>query len=73
MKLSYPRFTNYLLERGKNSPVLLVACVDNVPIGYISSSSIQTTSNVWIKDLVVLSGGADRGGDISDQSHDGMG
>ncbi len=53
MKLSYPRSTINLLERWKQLSVLLIACVDNVPIGYISSSSYQTTSNVWIKDLVV--------------------
>lgn len=53
MKLSYPRSINNLLEHWKELSVVLVACVDNVPIGYISSSSIQTTSNVWIKDLVV--------------------
>lgn len=53
MKVSYPRSSESLFDRWKNLSVILVACVDAVPIGYISSSSIQTTSNVWIKDVVV--------------------
>lgn len=53
MKLSYPRSSIDLQERWKELSVVLVSCVDNAPVGYISSSSIQTTSNVWIKDLVV--------------------
>lgn len=53
MKLSYPHSAQSLFDRWKDLSIILVGCVDNVPVGYISSSSIQTTSNVWIKDLVV--------------------
>lgn len=53
MKLSYPRSAQSLFDRWKDLSIILVGCVDNVPVGYISSSSIQTTSNVWIKDVVV--------------------
>lgn len=53
MKLKYPRSTTDLMERWKDLSTILVGCVDNVPIGYISSSCLQTTSNVWIKDIVV--------------------
>jgi ribosomal protein S18 acetylase RimI-like enzyme len=53
MKLTYPRSSLSLFERWTDLSIILVGCVDNVPVGYISSSSIQATSNVWIKDLVV--------------------
>ncbi|NMC30190.1 MAG: GNAT family N-acetyltransferase [Pelolinea sp.] len=53
MKLPYPRSSQSLFERWKELSVILVGCVDNVPVGYVSCSSIQTTSNVWIKDVVV--------------------
>ncbi|MGV8027023.1 MAG: GNAT family N-acetyltransferase [Anaerolineaceae bacterium] len=53
MKLAYPRSAQSLFDRWKDLSIILVGCIDNVPVGYISSSSIQTTSNVWIKDLVV--------------------
>lgn len=53
MKLSYPRSAQSLFDRWKDLSIILVGCIDNVPIGYISCSSIQATSNVWIKDLVV--------------------
>ncbi len=53
MKVSYPRSSQSLFDRWKDLSIILVGCVDAVPVGYISSSSIQTTSNVWIKDVVV--------------------
>ncbi|HEY60573.1 MAG TPA: GNAT family N-acetyltransferase [Anaerolineae bacterium] len=51
--LAYPRSPDTLIERWKNLLIVLVSCVDGVPIGYIGVSSNHATSNVWIKDLVV--------------------
>jgi len=53
MKLAYPHAAQSLLDRWKDLSIILVGCVDNVPVGYISCSAMQTTSNAWIKDLVV--------------------
>ena len=53
MRLTYPSSPEMLSERWKNYSALMVACEDNVPIGYISLVSHFIPNLVWIKDLVV--------------------
>jgi len=53
MRLTYPFSPEMLPERWKNYSALLVACVDNIPVGYISMISHFSPNLVWIKDLVV--------------------
>jgi len=53
MRLTYPYSPEMLPERWKNYSALLVACVDNIPVGYISMISHFSPNLVWIKDLVV--------------------
>jgi GNAT superfamily N-acetyltransferase len=53
MRLAYPRNPDTLEERWKNYSTVLVGCVDNAPIGYITLSAFITQDMVWVKDLVV--------------------
>ena len=53
IRLAYTRSPENLMKRWKKLLVVLVACIDGVPIGYVGISSFQASSNVWIKDLVV--------------------
>jgi GNAT superfamily N-acetyltransferase len=53
MRLTYPYSPEMLPERWKNYSAMLVGCVDNIPVGYISMISYFSPNLVWIKDLVV--------------------
>lgn len=53
VKISYPRSPELLRERSKELSTILVSCVDAVPVAYISMTAYETTSNLWIYDLVV--------------------
>ncbi len=53
MRLSYPKSPDTLLERWKNYSNVLVACIQNVPAGYISYLSNLMPGQIWIVDLVV--------------------
>jgi len=53
MRLTYPYSPDMLAERWKNYSALLVACVNNFPVGYISLISHFIPDLVWIRDLIV--------------------
>jgi len=53
MRLTYPRSPEMLESRWKNYSSVLVACVDNAPVGYISFSELFLPDMIWVKDLVV--------------------
>jgi len=53
MKIYYPCSPETLLKRWKEFSSILVGCIDNAPVGYISLSTIITPRMVWVKDLVV--------------------
>ena len=53
MRLAYPRNTQILQDCWHFFSCVLVACVDKVPVGYITVSTHFSTSIVWVKDLVV--------------------
>jgi len=53
MKINYPKSPDMLINRWKEFSVILISCMDNAPIGYISLSTSITEEMVWIKDLVV--------------------
>lgn len=51
--VDYPYSVENLFERCKTYSTVLVACVEDVPIGYVSLLSDQNKQNTWIKDLAV--------------------
>lgn len=53
MKLSYTRSPDGLQDRWKDYSSVLVACINEVPVGYISISTMFSPEMMWIKDLVV--------------------
>ena len=53
MRLIYPRSPDSLEERWKDYSSVLVACIDNAPVGYITFSALFSPDMVWVKDLVV--------------------
>lgn len=53
MRVAYPYSPEMLPTRWKNYSALLVACVDAVPVGYISCVTYFSPDLMWIKDLVV--------------------
>lgn len=53
MRVTYPYSPDLLAVRWKNYSALLVACVDAVPVGYISLITHFSPNLLWIKDLVV--------------------
>jgi len=53
MRLTYPRNPDSLTERWKDYSSVLVGCIDNAPVGYISFSGHISPDMVWVKDLVV--------------------
>jgi len=53
MRLPYPKSPDSLLERWKDYSSVLVACIGNIPVGYITFSTVFSPDMIWIKDLVV--------------------
>ncbi len=53
MRLTYPRNPDALEDRWKDYSGVLVACVDNAPVGYVTFSVLFSPDMVWVKDLVV--------------------
>lgn len=53
MRLTYPRSPDSLVERWKNYSSVLIACINNAPVGYITFTATFAADIVWIKDLVV--------------------
>ena len=53
IKIDYPYSPEGLVERAKNLSVILVACIEGAPVGYLGLSTFEAGSISWIKDLVV--------------------
>jgi GNAT superfamily N-acetyltransferase len=53
IRIDYPVSSGNLLERSKLLSTVLLACMEEVPVGYIGLSTTQSYSTTWIKDLVV--------------------
>lgn len=53
MKLTYPRSPDSLELIWKDFSLILVGCVDEVPVGYITLNTSFSPDVIWIKDLVV--------------------
>lgn len=53
IRVEYPYPSGSLLERSKLLSIVLLACMEDVPIGYIGITTNQAVSNTWIKELVV--------------------
>jgi len=53
MKLAYTRSPDLLEAIWKNFSVILVGCVDEAPVGYITLNASFSPEIIWIKDLVV--------------------
>jgi GNAT superfamily N-acetyltransferase len=53
MRIKYPRSPETLLNRWKDYSSILVGCIDNAPVGYITLSTLFASEMVWVKDLVV--------------------
>lgn len=53
IQVIYPYSIDTLLDRSKTMSVVLIACLDETPIGYIGISTFQAGSTGWIMDLVV--------------------
>jgi GNAT superfamily N-acetyltransferase len=53
IQVDYPYSVDNLLDRSKTMAVVLLACMDEVPVGYIGLSTLQAGSTSWIRDLAV--------------------
>ena len=53
MRLTYPQSPDSLLERWKNYSSVLIACINTVPVGYVTFTSTFASDMLWVKDLVV--------------------
>ena len=53
MRVTYTRSPDTLEKRWENYSLVLVACVDQAPVGYTSISSLLSPEMIWINDLVV--------------------
>lgn len=53
MKLAYTRSPDALEAIWKDFSLILVGCVDEVPVGYITLNAFFSPDVIWIKDLVV--------------------
>jgi GNAT superfamily N-acetyltransferase len=53
MRVVYPRSPDTLENRWKNYASLLVACLDNAPVGYVSINVLFAPDLIWINDLVI--------------------
>lgn len=54
VRVEYPRPAKKLLEDWEERSALLVACLEDEPIGYISAMQNIAPSTIWITDLVVM-------------------
>jgi len=53
MRLTYPRSPDSLIERWKNYSSVLIACINTVPVGYVTFTATFAPDMLWVKDLVV--------------------
>jgi len=53
MRIKYPRSPETLINRWKDYSSILVGCIDHVPVGYITLSTMFAHEMIWVKDLVV--------------------
>ena len=53
MKVDYPYHPEKFIERWRFFTLTLIACISNVPVGYVSVSTLHSARQIWIKDLVV--------------------
>ena len=53
MRIQYPHSPELLLNHWKDYSIVLVGCVDNAPVGYISLTTLSAPEMVWVKDLVI--------------------
>ena len=53
MRLGYPKSPDTLLDRWKFYSSVLVACINKVPVGYVTFNGAFSQEILWVKDLVV--------------------
>ncbi len=53
IRVDYPYSSEGFMERAKAMAVILVACIEGAPVGYLGLSTIHADTISWIKDLVV--------------------
>ena len=53
IRVEYPYSVSNPLERAKILTEVLLACVEEVPVGYIGLTTNQAFSSTWVRDLVV--------------------
>jgi GNAT superfamily N-acetyltransferase len=53
IRIEYPYSSNTFLERSKLLSIVLLACMDEVPVGYIGITTNHSISTCWIKELAV--------------------
>lgn len=53
IRVDYPVSPRSLLERSKLLSVVLLACLEEVPVGYIGLTTNHAYTYTWVKDLVV--------------------
>ncbi len=56
MRIQYPHSPEILLSRWKDYSIILVGCIDNAPVGYLTMSTLFAPEMVWVKDLVINEG-----------------
>jgi GNAT superfamily N-acetyltransferase len=53
IRVDYPHPSDGLIERAKAFSIVLVACIEGAPVGYIGVSTIQSVPISWIIDMAV--------------------
>ena len=53
MRVIYPHSPEMLEKKWGDFSAIFVGCVDQVPVGYITSNSYFSPDLIWVKDLVV--------------------
>jgi ribosomal protein S18 acetylase RimI-like enzyme len=53
IRVEYPYYPEGLLERSKVMSVVLLACMDEVPVGYIAITTNHSLLTSWIKEIAV--------------------
>ncbi|MDO9546183.1 MAG: GNAT family N-acetyltransferase [Pelolinea sp.] len=53
MRIQYPHSPEILFDRWKDFSIVLVGCIDNTPVGYLTMSTLFAPEMVWVKDLVI--------------------
>jgi GNAT superfamily N-acetyltransferase len=53
IRVEYPYSAGNLLDRSKVLAIVLLACMEEVPIGFIGLTTYHSYSSTWIKELVV--------------------